>query len=101
MMSDRDAIAELRKVAGGDKETTVLHYIYFPTEQAAKAADAILNGKGFAVESRLGADGVNWLVLARHRIVPDEVQVEMYRAMFEDVASEGHGEYDGWEAEVR
>jgi len=100
MMSDRDAVAELRNAAGGDKETTVLHYIYFPTEQAAQAAAAILNGKGFAVESRLGADGVNWLVLARPRMVPEEAQVERHRAMFEAVASEGRGEYDGWEAEV-
>jgi len=52
------------------------------------------------VESRLGADLVNWLVLARHRMVPEEAQVERHRAMLEAVASEGGGEYDGWEAEV-
>ena len=101
MMSDRDAMDELRRAGGGNEEAAVLHYLYFPTEQAARVAEAaILSGGGFAVEVRLGADDVNWLVLARHRIVPDEAQVEHLRAMFEALAREGDGEYDGWEAEV-
>jgi hypothetical protein len=100
-MSDRDVITELRNATGGDKETVVFHYVYFPTMRAAEIAAMSLESDGFSVESRLGADGVNWLVLARHRIVPDEVQIERHRAMFEALARRGNGEYDGWEAEVK
>jgi hypothetical protein len=94
-------VTESRSATGGDEEAVVLHYLYFPTRQAAdSAAGTLRNDAEFSVESRLGADGVNWLVLARHRIVPEEAQVERKRAMFEDLARRGHGEYDGWEAEV-
>lgn len=100
-MSDREAIDELRRAGGGKQEADVLHYLYFPTEEAARVAEAAIVGGGeFAVEVRLGADDVNWLVLARHRVVPDEAQIEHLRAMFEALASAGSGEYDGWEAEV-
>lgn len=99
-MSDQDAITELQNAAGGDKETILVHYIYFPAQDAAAAAATSLEEQGFSVESRLGADGINWLVLARHRVVPDESLVERTRAMFEALAHRGNGEYDGWEAEV-
>lgn len=99
-MSDQEAIDELRKIWGGNRETTVLHYMYFPARRSAEAAAGVLTDKGFAVESRLGADGVNWLVLARHRMVPDEARIERHRAMLQVLASQGEGEYDGWEAEV-
>lgn len=99
-MSDRNAIGELRNARGEDRETVVVHYVYFPTEDSAELAAASLEQKGFAIESRLGADGINWLVLATHRIVPNEAEIERHRVMFEAIALQGDGEYDGWEAVV-
>lgn len=56
--------------------------------------------RGFAVENRLGADNVNWLVLAGHKIAPTEEAIEAVRALFESIAAEHDGEYDGREAAV-
>jgi hypothetical protein len=49
-----------------------LHYLYFPEKTAATKAATKLRQQGFATEERLGADGANWLVLARHEVVPSE-----------------------------
>lgn len=97
-MSDRNAIGELRNARGEDRETVVVHYVYFPTKDTAEVAVASLKDEGFAIESRLGADGINWLVLASHRIVPNEAEIERHRVMLEAIALQGNGEYDGWEA---
>ncbi len=99
-MSDEEALRELRSVVGGDKPTLVLHYLYFPRETDARDVSKVLKNEGMQVESRLGADGVNWLVLARHHIIPNEENVARARAGFEALATPRDGEYDGWEAEV-
>ena len=39
-------------------------YLYFPSQQGAERAAAILRGEGYAVVTRLGADETNWLALA-------------------------------------
>lgn len=100
-MDDRDALIELRLVSDGDRETTVVHYLYFPVKRRAKVAVTALKGQGFLVELRPGADDGLWLVLAKHRVLPTEEAVGKIRAMFEDLAQRGDGEYDGWEAEVQ
>lgn len=100
MLNDRDAVAEVRKAAGGDRELTVTHYLYFPRENAPQTAVASLREQGFSVECVDSADGVNWLVLARHQIVLDEAQARRHRVMFEALATQGGGEYDGWEAQI-
>ena len=100
-MNDRDALPELRLPSGGDRETTVAHYLYFSAKRKAKAAVAALRKQGFLVELRPGADDGSWLVLAKHRMIPAEEAFGTLRAMFEDLARRGGGEYDGWEAEVQ
>ena len=55
---------------------------------------------GFTAEEQLGADNVNWLVLASHKIVPSPEAVAFIREELETVATRFGGEYDGWEAEV-
>ena len=100
MTSDRDALKEFHKHAAPGLETVVLHYLYFPSEQAASAAAAVLKKDGFSTEVRLGALGDAWLLLARHTVVPTVELIERTRTMLEALASRGSGEYDGWEAEV-
>lgn len=99
-MSDEEALKELRAVVGDDKVTLVLHYLYFPHESDAREVSRALEDEGMQVEFRLGADGTNWLVLVRHRIIPNEQNIARTRAELEALVASRGGEYDGWEAEV-
>jgi hypothetical protein len=101
MALDRDALEELRAVSDMDAVHVVQHYLYFPLEQGARQVGNILRERGFLVEERLGADGINWLVLAKDRMVPTEAGIGEMRALLEEIAEKNGGEYDGWEAEVQ
>jgi hypothetical protein len=101
MSDDKQAVAELAAVSDADAPHLILHYVYLPSsEAAALIADELLN-RGFNVERRLGADGVNWLVLARHVAVPSEALMASTRRSMETLVEKFGDEYDGWEAEVR
>jgi len=97
---DRGALEELRRSSGRTGPYLVLHYLYFPRRQEAFAVAAELRNSGFATEERLGADGMNWLVLARHEIVLSEEAIADIRRGMEDLAGRYSGEYDGWEADA-
>lgn len=100
MTTDRDALEELRAVSDMDAVHVLQHYLYFPLEQSAKQVGSILRERGFLVDERRGADGVNWLVLAENRMVPTEAGIVEMRALLEEIAETNGGEYDGWEAAV-
>jgi hypothetical protein len=76
------------------------HYLYFPTQEAGEAVASALRKRGFEVESRLGADDVNWLVLASHVLEAPEA-LPSVRAELEHLAERHSGEYDGWELATR
>lgn len=97
---DRAALKYLRSVSSPDAVHFVLHYLYSPKKRAAAAAAAELRSLQFETEERIGADDINWLVLACHRIVPTEEAIAAARRTMEAVAERHGGEYDGWEAEV-
>lgn len=78
----------------------VMHYLYFPREKHAKKAARRLQTARYETKVRLGADGVNWLVLATHSIVPTEQAMLNTRSQLEKLAFELQGEYDGWEAQT-
>ena len=101
MTDDRAAIAELMEASKPGQPHVLLHYLYFPRESAARNAANKLCHYGFHTEERLGAEGVTWLVLARHDIVPTEAAISAARQLMESLAESCNGEYDGWEAEVR
>jgi regulator of RNase E activity RraB len=101
MSDDRAALAELYQASEPGKSHVVRHYLYFPTEDGAAEVASRLKISGFMTEQRLGADGVNWLVLARHEVVVSEELIEATRLMMVVLAEKVGGEYDGWEAEVR
>jgi NAD(P)-dependent dehydrogenase (short-subunit alcohol dehydrogenase family) len=77
-----------------------LHYVFLPSRKAATFVGKDLHGRGFTTEERLGADGANWLVLARHVAVPAEAAVAAIRRSMEALVAQLGGEYDGWEADV-
>jgi hypothetical protein len=98
-VSDKLAIEQLTKDFGEGKEVDVSHYLYVPARSDAAVVAERLRNSGFEVTLRLGADGSNWLVLARHRLVPSVATIEALRRTMEALAEEHGGEYDGWDAE--
>lgn len=76
------------------------HYLYFASSDVGEAVAEQLRERGFTVESRPGADGVHWLVLASHVIRLEREAVVAARMSLERLALEHAGEYDGWEASL-
>jgi regulator of RNase E activity RraB len=101
MSDDRQAVAELAAVSDEDAPHLILHYVYLASSETAASVASELRSRGFETEERLGADGVNWLVLARHVAVPSEACMAATRRLMETLVAKTGGEYDGWEADVR
>jgi hypothetical protein len=101
MSNDGEAIAELAAVSDADAAHLILHYVYLPSSEAAAEVAGELRSRGFDTEERLGADGANWLVLARHVAVPSKDFMVATRLSMESLVAERGGEYDGWEVDVR
>lgn len=100
MSNDRAALERLFRDSVPGAVHTVLHYLYFLTKESAIEAAVQLRSQGFDTEERLGADGVNWLVLAKHKMIPSEETIAAARMLMENIVRNLSGEYDGWEAEV-
>jgi hypothetical protein len=100
MSEDARGVVVLASVSDVSRPHSVLHFLYVPDGDAAGAVASELRQSGFRTEERLGADGVNWLVLACHEIVPTEEQLAALRRSMENLVAPYGGEYDGWEAEV-
>ena len=73
-------------------------YLYLPTELAAKQAAIKLNEREFTAQVRPGAKGDDWLCLATITIVPKTAAPSEIGDLFDQVAAELGGEFDGWEA---
>ena len=95
--------AQARKKAGqclGQPKREFLdHYLYFPKKSDAQKAAARLHGKGWTVEVKKGADGEDWLTLAKQP-APIEEDIEEIREELERLADDLGGEYDGWGAAI-
>lgn len=80
------------------KPLRMSHYLYFPLPKDGKAVAAELRRRGFEVDSRKGADGVNWLVLVHHALSSSEDPTGLtVRDELEHLAQQYSGEYDGSE----
>jgi regulator of RNase E activity RraB len=101
MSNDKQAVVQLAAVSDADAPHLILHYVYLPNKEFAASLASELRSSGFDIEERLGADGVNWLVLARHVAVPTEALMAATRRTMEALVARFDGEYDGWEADVR
>jgi regulator of RNase E activity RraB len=98
---DRAVLYELQR-AGSDLTLFhhIRHYLYFPTETAARKAAETLRAEGYTVEVERGSDDVSWLALAAHSVIPSIEVITRVRSRLESLAASMRGEYDGWEAAV-
>jgi len=98
---DADALRELFAVSEAGTPHTVRHYLYLPKRENAPAIVDELRRHGYQTEECVGADGINWLVLASHWVVPTEDLMTSTRAFMESLVAGIDGEYDRSEAAVR
>ena len=96
---DKLALGELNR-AGDGRPRRFQHFMYIPDKTRGEDLATRLRSDGFEVETRMGADGRNWLLLVSHRMIPDEEAVERLGKQLSEFAKAIGGEYDGWEAEV-
>ena len=101
MADDNDALRELGNVSKENAAHLIQHYLYFSNESVGKKVARHLREMGFDVEDRIGADGEDWLVLAKHRMIPSKEEVSKKRRFFESIVMQYNGECDGWEAVVQ
>jgi regulator of RNase E activity RraB len=99
---DRLIVEQLRSM-GADlsKPREVLHYLYLPSEEAARDIGSELEAQGYNVEVRPGAGppGPNpWLCLATIQAVVSVESANASTRSFMQLATTHGGEYDGWEA---
>jgi enoyl-CoA hydratase/carnithine racemase len=78
----------------------VSHYLYFSDKDNTPPVLEELRALGFTTSERLGADKVNWLVLARHVVVPTAEAIADAQTTLTRIASRSGAEYDGWEIEA-
>lgn len=89
--------APAAQVQSATSEGVLDHYLYFQKKSQAEEAARRLRAKGWRVDVRMGADGQNWLALAKQP-APIDKEIGDVRDELEDLADELHGEYDGWGA---
>lgn len=108
---DRAVLAAMAS-AGADlsKPAHTIHYLYFPSLQAADAAAAELRAAGFQPVTTAKAPQPSLLkrlfgkpqysCIAETRAVPYEPAVLATTRQMDAVAGKQGGKYDGWEASI-
>ncbi|MFT3686689.1 MAG: ribonuclease E inhibitor RraB [Phycisphaerales bacterium] len=108
---DRAVLAAMAS-AGADlsKPAHTVHYLYFPSLQAADAAAADLRAQGYGPVNTHRAPQPSLLkrlfskprysCIAETRTVPYEPAVLMTSRTMDALAEKHGGEYDGWEASI-
>jgi uncharacterized membrane-anchored protein len=102
---EADSLA-LRQLAGRGadlaKPRHVIHYLYFATEDDARAAaDTITEGSWRTTVEPPTETIAQWSVQADGDRTVGPETVEAFRSWFEGIAAAHEGEYDGWEAAAK
>lgn len=96
----------LRQLAARGADLTkprhVIHYLYFTAETDARgAADVIDQAEWESTVKPPHETIAEWSLRAEGYRVIGAATVEAFRAWFEQIALDHHGEYDGWEAAAK
>jgi hypothetical protein len=100
---DRLSLKHLEK-RGADlaRPRHIIHFLYFESEaDARRACEDVPAGGWDATVVPPEEPRTRWVVRGEATRMVDARTVESYRAWFEQIAEEHHGEYDGWEASVK
>ncbi len=100
MTNDRDALDLLATVARLDIEHEIKHFLYLPTNRAAKRVQVMLAARGYETGD-IYQIFEDWCLGVYTRIVPEELAIAELRRVFTEIAAEHGGKYDGWEADLR
>jgi hypothetical protein len=100
-ISDQKTLEQLR-TAGSDLSRlhSIHFYLYVPSQRDATAVATTLQARDFNTAVTLGADGRKWLCLAQKTMTPTIEHLTEARRLFEALATQYRGEYDGWKAAV-
>jgi hypothetical protein len=71
-------------------------FLYAPTKEAAQEIGDSIAKDGFNLKIDKSATDDSWLVVAVRDMIPNEKKLMQIRVKFQQVASSGGGEYDGW-----
>ena len=87
----------------------IVYYFYFPSKGVANTVAARLKQQGFGIQRISPAPGPwwkrifdsgSWTCVAETHVVPSEEAIFRTTDLFNAIAAEFGGEYDGWEAGV-
>jgi len=96
---DQIVVRQLRSL-GADlsKPRHVRHFLYFDSEADARAAAEDVHAAHYDVSVTAPTDDVaQWMVVGEGYRVIGADTVAGFRALFEQIAADHRGEYDGWE----
>ncbi|HEX9270034.1 MAG TPA: ribonuclease E inhibitor RraB [Candidatus Limnocylindria bacterium] len=102
---DQQVLDQLRR-AGADltKPRDIRHYLYFPSAATARSAADRLRASGYTVDvhaSPTPKPGEDWAVVANRVMVVNAETIRTERSLMDEVARQGQGVYDGWEAAAK
>ena len=101
MANEDDEIDLLSRTTAERGVGTIRHYLYAPTESAARKAELLLGQHILEpAEIRPAAMGDNWLVIVLQKGVLSRDSISTARLVLEDIALQINGEYDGWETDL-
>jgi len=98
---DTEALNQLR-AAGSNlaKPHKIDFYLYFPNEDEAETAAAVIRPLGYTVTVSAGEDEGNWLCLASRTMMPTIEEITVARALFKGLAQLHQGVYGGWNTAI-
>ncbi len=76
---------------------TFLHYFYFDSAEAASAVLELFKSRHLIATMERAADDSSWGVYLRTTEVATPTRLTEWWISFNELASNFHGEYDGWE----
>lgn len=96
----------LRQLAGRgadlSKARHVIHFLYFATEEDARAAAQAIGEASWKTNVEPPTDAIaEWCVRADGDRTVGPETIAALRSWFEQIAAQHRGEYDGWEAAAK
>ncbi len=83
-------------IVGSTRTRTTSHYLYVPDRDAAERAGKALARAGFRSEAGPASDGEDWLLIATHDEVAEQVRDVATQEALREIALAVGGHYNGY-----